>query len=127
MWADTAWTARYYRSIDFQGQTKVIEETVLTHDWGKSAPFPGWPKNEFSVQWTRTDLFHDGAYTFAILHDDGARIYVDGELIYDNWSPGFHDWAAVQYQMTAGKHRLTIEYYDEAQEAVIQFGYSLNQ
>lgn len=124
LWVDTVWHTTYYQTPHLVGLSKRIDEDVITHEWGKKAPFPGWARDGFSVRWTRTDLFQNGTYTFAIREDDGARVILDGEVIYENWQPGSHDWTAIQKVMREGRHKIVVEYFEDTGEAFIQFGYS---
>jgi hypothetical protein len=96
---------------------------VVTFEWGEDPPLEGWETDGFSVRWERSEIFEAKTYQFAVRADDGARVYLDGELILDLWGPGFHDWTAVEREMKAGRHRLIVEYYDETGSALIQFGY----
>ncbi|GEM_PF-4285198 len=125
LWVDTAWTGRYYANRELRGSPALVrQDAVITFDWGEAGPYPeGGRKDDFSVRWERTDLFEAGIYTFAVRSDDGVRLYVDGELILDLWSEGFHDWAAVDREMTAGRHRLRIEYFEATGPAAVQAGY----
>lgn len=124
LWTDTEWTARYWQNTALEGRpAQTRREAVITYDWGEWGPFEEWEVDRFSARWERTEYFEAGRWTFAVRHDDGARVYVDGELIYENWAPGFHDWAAVEREMTRGRHRLRVEYYEDTQTASMQFGY----
>ena len=127
LWVDTVWRAAYYRMANFSLEAKQVEEDVITHEWGKKAPLAGWSRDGFSVRWTRTDLFQNGTYSFAIREDDGARVILDGEVIYENWQPGSHDWTVVQKEMSEGRHTIIVEYFEDTGEAFIQFGYSKDQ
>ena len=55
-------------------------------------PIPGMPADHFSVRWTgQISVTDDSWYTFYLTSDDGARLYVDGKLIIDDWSPAHHE------------------------------------
>lgn len=125
LWTDRDWSARYWQNPTFDGRPALTQrEAVITHDWGDGVPFADWQPDYFSARYERTEYFpSSGLWTFAIKHDDGARIYLDGDLIYENWVPGFHDWAAVPREVSAGRHRLVVEYFEDTQTAVLQFGY----
>jgi hypothetical protein len=129
LWVDTAWTGRYYTNPDLTGRPALVrEDGVVTFDWGESGPFPGeQPVDGFSARWERTDLFDAGVYTFAVRSDDGVRLYVDGELMLDLWAEGFHDWTAVDRPMTAGRHRIRLEYFEATGPATVQAGYYLKE
>ncbi len=124
LWVDTEWTAWYFSNAQLEGRPALVQQTdVVTFDWGEGGPLPGGPVDGFSARWERTDLFEEATYTFAVRSDDGARLYLDGELIFDTWSPGFHDWGGVDRAVTAGRHHIRIEYFEEAGPASMQAGY----
>jgi hypothetical protein len=122
---DTVWTGRYYDNPNLEGRrVEVREDPVITFEWGEEPPFPGWEADGFSVRWVRSEWFEDGTYKFAFRSDDGLRLYVDGELIYENWVPGSFDWQEIEREMTAGRHRLKVEYFEDTGIAFVQVGYS---
>ena len=122
---DSAWTGRYYDNPNLEGRpAEVRQDPVITFDWGEEPPFPGWSPDGYSARWARSERFEDGVYRFAFRSDDGLRLYVDGELIYENWVPGSFDWQEVEREMTAGRHRLMVEYFEDSGIAFVQVGYS---
>lgn len=77
----------YYPSRNLSGEPLARIDPQVMFDFGATPPFPGSiPANGFSVRWTgsvKTTLA--GVYTFGVLHDDGARLWVDGKLVIDEW------------------------------------------
>jgi hypothetical protein len=71
------------------------------------------------VRWTRDVYFSAGTYNFFVKHDDGVRVYVDGALVIDYW----HDQPATTHSgtrtLSAGTHRVKVEYYEHTQYASI--------
>ncbi len=58
-----------------------------------------------------------GTYTFRTVTDDGARLWVNGQLLFDNWST-IATWPATQTSatmtLTAGQtYPVVLEYRDE--------------
>jgi len=98
---------------------------VITFQWGEEPPFPGWEPDGYSARWVRSDRFEEGVYRFAFRCDDGLRLYVDVKLFYENWVPGSFDWREVDRRMSAGRHRLTVEYFEDTGIAFVQVGYAL--
>jgi len=123
---DLPWSATYYTTPDLSGDTFSRKESVLTYDWSTGPPLPGWPTDRFSARWTRTDVFSDGEYTFAARSDDGIRMYVDGQLIIDEWRDRQFEWVAVEKNMSAGTHSIVVEFYEDDGRAAIQAGYYPN-
>src|SRR5439155_16431548 len=62
-----------------------IDGTV-NFDWASSAPVAGVTSDNFSVRWTgRVQPPVSGSYTFTTNADDGVRLWVNGQLLIDNW------------------------------------------
>lgn len=91
--------------------------TQISFNWGGSSPGCGIPGQFFSIRWdsTRTAPV-TGFYTVNLMVDDGARIWVDNNLILDAWreqapsnysttvylSGGVHQWRVEYFQATGG-------------------------
>jgi hypothetical protein len=59
-------------------------------------------------------------YTFTATSDDGARIFVDGEQILNDWVGGPENTVTANKVMTAGDHTVTVEYFDDCCPAVMR-------
>ncbi len=90
------------------------KEPLVNHLFIRS----GW----FSVRWqgylsTSVGNKPDktAKYTFHVWADDGCRLYLDGKLIIDSWSPAWeadaksHRYAEVT--LTPGRHKIVLEYF----------------
>ena len=82
-------------------------------------------QDNFSVRWTGfIQPPKTGPYSFVVATDDGIRVYLDDQLVIDNWWS--HD---VEYQysiqnLVAGrKYKLKLEYYEEIGGARMSFGW----
>jgi hypothetical protein len=51
----------------------------------------------------------DGVYTLRAISDDGIRVWVDDQLVIDNWKPHGSEVNAVE--ISPGRHNLRVEYY----------------
>ena len=65
--------------------------------------------------------FNAGDYRFNITVDDGARFYLDGALLIDEWRDGSERTVTVERTLTAGNHFFQVEYYDRSANARIRF------
>ena len=116
----SGWNGEYFANTYFGGPpvlTRVDPE--INFDWGWNPPAPGMPADDFSVRWTRDVWFDNNVYTFCARHDDGVRILVDGAIVVDAW---FEQAAAVHCgvrPLTAGTHRVQVDYYERSQVALI--------
>jgi hypothetical protein len=88
--------------------------------WGTGSPASGCPNDNFSARFTSTPNFGGGDYRFHCQHDDGCRIYIDGQLRLDAWwSSSFdgHDWGGY---LSPGNHEVRIELFEGGGDAEIE-------
>jgi PKD repeat protein len=86
--------------------------------WDGTSPASGCPSDGFSARFTRTVNFQGGTYSFHLEHDDGARLFVDGQNLINAWwdGGGGHDGA----KDLSGNHEVKIEYYENTGGAYIE-------
>ena len=80
-------TGKYYDTATF-GTLKVTRvDPALNFLWGTGSPATGVRPDTFSVRWTGNILpVSTAAYTFYLLSDEGARLWVNGRLVVDDWT-----------------------------------------
>src|SRR5690606_20728949 len=88
--------------------------------WGWERPADEVPEDYFSARWTRTLNFDEGTYRFYVEVDDGARLYLDGTLILDEWQIGSPRTRSVDIPVAAGMHTLQVEYFERTERALIR-------
>lgn len=90
----------------------VRPDMRIAFEWGASAPDAALPADGFSVRWTKDVVFAAGDYVFTTRTDDGVRLWVDENLLIDQW----HDMGPTTCQggiyLSAGVHKVQMEYYD---------------
>ncbi len=122
--SDPTWQAQYWSNPSLSGRP-LLEwlEADLDHDWGTGSPHPSVPADEFSARWSRYVSLPAGVYRFSATSDDGIRVWVDGDLIIDEW----YDHAATTYAaektLSTGHHQVIVEYYEHGGEAVAQLSW----
>ena len=85
----------------------------INFNWDKKSPADDFPRTHFSVRWTGTIEVPAsvGEVTLSTLEDDGARVWIDGNLILDAW--GGHDSATTTAMTTlsaGAPHQIRVEY-----------------
>lgn len=115
----TPFYGEYFNNADLSGEpTLVREDEKIDFDWGGDGPGGGINADQFSARWTGSFTFAAGEHTFCARVDDGVRLWVGGNLIIDQW----HDQAATTHKavvvLSAGKHDIKMEYYENAGGAV---------
>ena len=118
--AANVWLAEYYDNGSLNGvPVRTVEEKRIDYDWEEDAP-PGLPDNYFSIRWTGMWDFDVGDYTFFVYSDDGVRLWLDGVLVIDAWSPGMGEHDETVRVVVAGPHSVKIEYYESRGDAAIR-------
>jgi len=118
------WKGEYFANASLTGRPAFIrDDASINFDWQTASPGSGLPVDNFSVRWSRTVELEGGSYLFWAAADDGVRIYVDDQLLIDEWhdSPGTHYQR--QLALGKGKHALVVEYYERGDKALIQAGW----
>lgn len=125
---DATYTANYAPSGTFTGEyfpnTTLSGAPALTRQdpqidfvW-PAEPGPGLPPDGFSARWTKTQYLTAARYRFTTVTDDGVRLYLDGQLVIDEWhdQPGTaHEYVA---DLAAGDHTIRMEFYEGGAAAV---------
>ncbi len=121
----TDWRAEYFANAGLGGDPVLIRnDTAIDFNWGTGSPDPRIPADGFSARWTRQIDFLEGYYRFALSVDDGMRLWVDGELLADEWHDGVLIDYPVEIYLAHGPHALRIEYYENLGEAMAQLRWS---
>jgi hypothetical protein len=92
-------------------------------DWSRNSPAPGFPRTHFSARWTGTIEVPAAAgdVTLATVEDDGARVWIDDNLVVDAWGPHAATTSEAGAVLTAGRpHRLRIEYLQMEFDALLK-------
>ncbi|HKX60854.1 MAG TPA: lamin tail domain-containing protein, partial [Verrucomicrobiae bacterium] len=79
--------ADYHDNIDFTGLRVRRIDPVVDFDWGSGQPDPAIGAEQFSVRWIgQVQPRFNETYTFYTVSDDGVRLWVNNQLLIDNWT-----------------------------------------
>lgn len=123
--ADSQWRARYYNSRTPSGDP-VWErnENEINHDWGGGSPNATLVNDDnFSAKWTRTINLAAGTYRFSATMDDGMRVWIDDQLVIDNWNDSQVHTVTADRTLSGGDHSFRVEYYEAGGMAVAKFSW----
>lgn len=122
------WTARYWNIDSGESPAWPVTEPIVTktetainYDWQNHSPYPEINEDHFIARWVTAMDFEGGNYSFYTLSDDGIRVYVDEELIIDEWNDHGPTIFRVDKVMSAGIHEIHVEYYENRGSAVMKF------
>ncbi len=115
------WKGEYWPNRTLTGNPVLVRNDAnVAFNWGAGAPAANVPSDNFSARWTRALAFDGATYRFHVFVDDGARLWVDEQLILDSWRDGSARELTADYALVQGVHSLRVEYYENAGEALIR-------
>ena len=110
----SGWRVEYFNNDSLSGYPILVQDggEIVNFDWRANSPNPLVQDDHFSVRWTRSTQFIEGDYQLEIFHDDGARLYVDGNLIFENLCIGCRLTERINHTMAAGTHQIRLEIFE---------------
>jgi len=92
-----------------QGTPIATARTVrLDYMWSRPT-IAGLPQAKWALEATSTVSLSPGTYTLRSISDDAVRVWLDGKLVIDNWSP--HESEVDVAPIAAGRHQVRVQYY----------------
>lgn len=85
----TGLTGSYFGNGTVSGTPIITRTEAINFSWGTAAPGSGLPADNWSARWTgllETPL--NGTYRLQFTSDDGLRVWVNGQLIINEWGSG---------------------------------------
>ncbi|MBI5531049.1 MAG: hypothetical protein HY918_06160 [Candidatus Doudnabacteria bacterium] len=115
--------ACFYNSMDLSSPAATGTTKEINFDWGFGSPATGVRVDNFSARWQGYFNFENGLYRFSATSDDGARVYVDDQLVISQWN----DHPATRYtndiRLSAGRHYVLMDYYDNMASAIAKLSW----
>lgn len=111
----TGATGEYYNDQNLTNLAFIRTDTRIDFNFDYYNPTPS-AGEQFSVRWRfKLNPKHSSGtqtYTFYSNHDDGARLYINGNLIIDDWHNGAQRERSGTFALTAGQtYDVVYEYY----------------
>ena len=102
-------------------------DTNVDFNFGTGTPDPSISVDNFTVRWTgKVQPLYCQDYTFYTRSDDGARLWVNGQLVVDRWiAQGVTEIASAPITLTAGqKYDVVMEYFEKTSTAEVHLNWS---
>jgi hypothetical protein len=111
------WKGEYFANAYLGGDPVLVRnDDRIDFAWEDGSPAPTLPADNFSVRWTRHRQLEPGRYRFAFHTDDGVRLYVDDELVLNEWHQSWAETYEVEVELQR-KPKLVVEYYEGTGDA----------
>lgn len=122
----TGFYAYYYDNMDFTAPRKPKIDPMVNFNWGTAVPEATMGADTYTVKWSAWVIpqFTE-TYTFYTRTDDGAKLWVNNELLVNKWvNQGPTEWSGT-INLTAGeRYPLQMEYYENTGGAVAELRWS---
>jgi len=125
----TGMKGEYFDNMNLSGKPVVTRiDSMIDFSFGTFSPASGVPEERFSVRWTGKIIPPETIHQIGINNDDGARLYVDGKLVIDDWRDHSEVANKVNLELTAGKeYEIVMEFYENALNADARLTWDLKQ
>ncbi len=116
----------YFANTTLTNAVLTRVDTKVDFSWAAAAPDAALPADNFSVRWTgQVSPRFTGSTTFYTVSDDGVRLWVNGQLVIDNWVNHGSTENSASVTLTAGqKYDLKLEYYEATGGAIARLLWS---
>jgi hypothetical protein len=110
----------------FTGSPLVRTDAFVNFNWNTNSPDPSIPTVNYTVRWTGlVQPVFDETYTFYTTTDDGARLWVNGQLLVNQWVPQSPTSWSGSLALQAGKlYSVEMDYFQQGGGAVAQLSWS---
>lgn len=121
-------TGFYYDNANYTTLRTVRNDATVNFDWNTTTPAGTTlsAPDTFSVRWTgKVQAPTTGAFTFTTTSDDGVRLYVNNQLIINNYTDHAATDNSGTINLTAGQlYDIKMEFYENGGLAVAKLSWS---
>src|ERR1019366_3170635 len=107
------WRVVYFRTTLLAEPVASDLSANLGDNWGYGSPHRDVPSDGFSARWeTCMVLDRPHAFEFVLGSDDGARLFVDDQMLVGQWKNQEYTEQSASVELGAGKHGMRVEHFD---------------
>ncbi len=107
-------SAGYYIGKNFEQFSFTRVDPSVGFSWDVGSPDPRIPADGFSVRWHGYIIpRYSEVYDFTTMTDDGVRLWLNGQLLVNNWTDHGETWDTATTAVQAGVPvEVTLEFYE---------------
>ncbi|MGD8782680.1 MAG: glycoside hydrolase family 3 C-terminal domain-containing protein [Ignavibacteria bacterium] len=110
----TGMKGEYFDNMSLSGEPVVTRiDSIVNFSFGLNPPAPGIPGDKFSVRWTGKIVPPEMITCIGTRTDDGARLYLNDELLFEDWIEHGEKPNSANVKLDAGKeYKIVFEHFD---------------
>lgn len=115
----------YFSNEELKGEPALVrQDAQVDFRWETGSFMDGGPVDHFSARWTGFfEPAEEDDYKFSVSADDGVRLYVDDEIVIDDWKTHAETLDTKTIHLASGKsHKIRLEYFESTGSATARFG-----
>ncbi len=115
----------YFDNEEFKGVPALVRtDTRIDFHWGEGSYREGGPVDHFAVRWSGYFVPQaEDDYRFYTSADDGVRLYINDEMVIDDWRRHGETLNTWLRHLEAGKaYKIRLEYFENVGSATVRFG-----
>ncbi|TWU48879.1 Endo-1,4-beta-xylanase Z precursor [Rubripirellula tenax] len=118
--------AQYFDNADLSGTALSRFESGVNFDWGSASPDASISNDFFSARWSgQVEARYTEAYAFQVDADEGARLWVNGQLLVDQFDASGLTAVTATIDLVAGRrYDLVMEYRESTGNASAKLQWS---
>lgn len=127
LWSQTGLKADYFDGTEFNLYVATNFVDNINFYWNQSPPVQGINPHKCSIRYTgQLKSPKTGVYTFSARVDDGIRVWLDSQLIINNWQLNDVGYSTGKVTMKADSfYHIKIEYFNALREAELRLLWKL--
>jgi outer membrane protein OmpA-like peptidoglycan-associated protein len=109
----------YYNGLNFEKFIQTRRDALIDFNWRQEQPMPGVPAEEFTVRWSGWLVPPvTGHYVLHLTVDDGARVWLDGKQLLDEWRGQPLGYYSMPVDLQGGRpYRMRLDYCQYSRDA----------
>jgi len=121
--------AEYYDGKDFDRYVSTAYVGNIDNEWYDTPLVPGIDPHNCSIRWTgKLRTGKTGTYLFSAIVDDGIRVWIDGDIIINQWHLNDYGTYNGSVDMRAGQeYDIKVEYFNALREGEIKLQWAMEK
>jgi regulation of enolase protein 1 (concanavalin A-like superfamily)/mono/diheme cytochrome c family protein len=120
------WRGEYFHDRDLAVPGLVRLDSAINFNFGTQSAHTRISGDTFSARWSgKVQPLYTEPYTFTAQMDDGVRVWINGQLIINDWVPAAGTRISTPVMLVANQtYDVVVEYFEETGEAIARLYWS---